>query len=209
MNLDFVQPSYLTIIHGVRATGKTTVAYHLYQQIKHHYNRVVVFSQTKLDGFWTGVVGEENVYEHPTPELLEAIRRYQMENRQSGEYLLIICDQGVDSNKALKRGWDNLCFNGRGLRIGMIVATQFIRAMPPAFRENCDVFLTLGRYTDEREKEAIHAHYFGHMSLDDFQRMHDTRVGRHQYLGVNVRNPEGLERANCVFTGQAPSRPLI
>ncbi len=160
-------------IVGKRCCGKSTLINNLVQKMTPM--RTVIMSETEISsGFYSKHIPLAHIYEEYDPGKIQDIINEQTKKANEikitypdkkftdfPEYsILIIMDDLVYDNKMMKDpGMKQLFFNGRHLNITLIIAFQYIIAIPPLFRTNID-FLFSG-YDNEEYENKLYTIFFG------------------------------------------------
>ena len=73
-------------------------------------------------------------------EIIEKIIKYQTENRDDNEQVLLILDDCIGTiNKS--SSINSFIMKARHYRVSIIISTQYYRAVDPKIRENCNAYL--------------------------------------------------------------------
>lgn len=186
-NLQQLGDDFTITFVGKRRTGKTFAMRYFLHYMRDRFPRVYVFTATKINGFWAKYVPKRFIFDAYYPGVLEAILVSQMqliewyngatdeEQRKVDPRMVIILDdviaQDLHHDDVLK-----FCFfNGRHLKIALMITTQYAKGLPPGLRENTDLAVIFALHSIA-QREAAAENFLGHWDKKESKRFIDRNV---------------------------------
>jgi hypothetical protein len=155
------------IAYGKRRTGKSFFMRWWLYHMRHNYEQIYVFTETKINGFWEQYVPRQAVYpswdEDRALDILN-FQKWVIENpREAAEHgytdrTCTILDDVIATKELRNDGDDGMYaamyVQGRHTHMTVGTATQKATAIPPKVRDNIDLVFIL-RQESETEIERI------------------------------------------------------
>lgn len=163
------KPDYTVVFYGKRRTGKSFCLRWLLAEHAHEYPLLLVFTTTKLNGYWQQYINDRYIHPGFKPSVIakfferqkfmKVSPRYAKTNRKA----FIILDD-VISDKALWHSSEvvELFVAGRHYDCGVAITTQATKGIHPKLRNNTDIAFVF-YMESEAEKKNIFLSYFDFM----------------------------------------------
>lgn len=194
---------------GKRRTGKTFCMRYFLHYMRDRFPRVYVFTATKINGFWAQYVPRRFIFDAYYPGVLEAIIVAQMrliewyngapddEKARVDPRMVIVLDdviaQDLHHDDVLK-----FCFfNGRHLKIALMITTQYAKGLPPGLRENTDLAVLFSLHSIA-QREAAAENFLGHWSKKEATR----------YVDKNVWTDYVTQQRQCIVVDNSGRSPI-
>ena len=186
----------LRLIYGNKKPTKVTNTYHKFY--RHFFDKVYVFSPSwKLDPkMGRCKIPEEQIFEEPAlyTEIIEEILGTQADNieeegKDDTEHILMIFtdlagQKGVFSQA--KGIMNKLAFNLRHYKVSIIIDTQSLRQINPAFRGNLSGLILFSGISNRQDIEKIKEEYLGGFNKKEQDQLLDFAFQQpYQFLYVN------------------------
>jgi GTPase SAR1 family protein len=184
---DLPYPSFSIMLCGPKGSGKSNLILRLiygnrkpknaknnfHKFYRHFFEKVYIFSPSwKLDPKMARCnIPDEQIFEEPEmyPSIIEEILKGQAESieeesKEETEHILLIFtdlagQKGVFNNA--KGIMNKLAFNLRHYKVSLIIDTQSLKQINPAFRSNLSGVILFSGITNSKEIEKIHDEYLG------------------------------------------------
>lgn len=138
-----------------RGSGKSELIKYLIQEYENLFETTIVISTTDFSGFYKSVVAEKNISLEYKDEIIEKLlnkleRVNKNKNQKSHDFkrvLLILDDVISDTRLAHSKSLEKVYTKGRHYGITLILASQYIKKISPAMRENTD-YIFVGKITE-------------------------------------------------------------
>ena len=145
-DLSTVPKHFVMLAIGRRRSGKTTAILSLMKAFKNRYDFAVVFCGSLATcEEYQRVVPPSFVHKEWDVKLVESMVARQERKRESKQkvedILLVMDDLAFNPSIFKSKVMRELFFNGRHLRISIILSTQTALAIGPSLRGNCDIIL--------------------------------------------------------------------
>lgn len=158
------------IVYGRRRTGKSTwVKWYLYNN-RYKWADVYCLTTTAFNGHYQKILPDHHVIPSYREDVVQAIVEHQ--RADSTLPVLVVLDDVLDQFKDIRKSQAlmTLFASGRHLNIGVILCTQYPRAIPPVFRQNVDLAIMFQCGSNEVREVMFKAYghiltqrMFGHM----------------------------------------------
>ncbi len=174
-----LEPEKTVVFFGRRGSGKTFSMRWVLQDpiVRASYPRVIVMTESKLNGFWQQYVPDDYIYEGFRSDVIYKIIAKQTGmiknlNRLEPEYrkhwnpnLLLILDDVIsgDDNIKYSRPLDKIFTLGRHLKIGIYISSQYAKGVNTVARGNIDLAV-IYQQTQYLQKESITRDFLGNFS---------------------------------------------
>jgi len=148
---------------GARNSGKTVCTIDIIHKIRDKVSTAVIFSESEIvSGTFSKVFPETYVYPKMSQEALENIFLRQTRVTKSPppgvtntRILLIFDDCASDKKNIRSENFERLFILGRHFGIMVMVLVQYLIALPPACRQNCDYVFCAQELIDEMRKKMF------------------------------------------------------
>lgn len=138
-----------------RGSGKSELIKYMIKEFGHLFECVIVISTTDFSGFYKQIIPEKNisnVYQDKIVEsLLNKLEKTNKGKNQKDEnfkrVLLVLDDVISDTRLASSKSLEKVYTKGRHYGITLILASQYIKKIPPVMRENVDLVF-IGKHTE-------------------------------------------------------------
>lgn len=145
--------------YGRRGTGKSYAMRDLCYHYQRYFELVIVFTATKLNKFWSPIVGDKYVYEPqfiiPVGQKVLDMQKEREKRKKELVRVLMIFDDVV-ANTSFR--WNQfvleMACNGRHHNVACIISTQYPKLLSTSNRANADVILCWSNVT-KTAREAI------------------------------------------------------
>lgn len=223
LNRPFLDPDCIPddafiAVFGKRRTGKSFLIRHLLYLKRHRFRHGLVITKTKHNGYWQNYFPMNVVHGDYDPRIIENFLIYQLKlqkyNRDHPDKAVntkaviilddIIADHYIKYCDALA----TLCYNGRHFDVCVIVASQYVKGLPPGVRGNCDVVFAFTQ-GQERQRQAMAEDYGDKIYDDDFFfEMLDANTQDRHTLVINLSDPN-CDLDQMFFTFKAEETPMF
>lgn len=197
---DLLQPPFTLLLVAPKGSGKSTTILRLiygnrkskrcdngtthYKFYRHFFDKVYVFSPTwEMDEKTQRcrippdqVFDEPEEYEEVIGEILAAqAEDIEEDGKDDADHILMIfSDLAGTKLFSQKKGIMNkLAFNHRHYKVSLIIDTQSLRQINPAFRENLSGIMLFGGINNRKELQKIYEEYLGKYSQKEAQEILD------------------------------------
>jgi hypothetical protein len=173
---------------------------------RYHYSRLFVFSPTfKLDPKMnkkcripeSQVFEDPDVYEDIVTEILGA-QQDDIEEEGQAEDILLIFDDCAGSRifSQKKSVMNKLAFNHRHYRVSLLITTQSLRQINPAFRENLSGIFIYAGINNRMELKKIYEEYLGKYTEQQAAQILDYvfRDSPYNFLFINFQKRGALHK---------------
>jgi len=203
---EMYKDDYTVLAIGKRREGKTFFADWLLFGARGWFSRAVVFTNTRVNGFWQNKVPDRYVFDGVQEGVMEAILEKQ---KKDVEYcythpeedinprMIWIFDDCINQDMHHSETLRTLFYNGRHLRISVLFMIQYAKGLPPGMRENADLSV-LFRLHSEQQVEAAAENFLGHWNKKIAKEIIDTWVWKEK---------DGEQR-QCVIVDQSNNVPI-
>ena len=219
---DLVQPSFSLLLVGPKGSGKSNLILRLlfgnkkpkstkkgnthYKFYRHFFDKVYIFSPSwNLDPKMERCkIPDEQIYDDPElyPEIIEEIIGTQTdsieeESKDECEHVLMVFTdlagaKGVFSQS--KGIMNKLAFNLRHFKISLVIDTQSLRQINPAFRENLSGVVLFSGINNRLELEKVKEEFLGFFDKKEQDKILDFAFQKpYDFLYINFQK-FGLER---------------
>ena len=198
-DIETTRSDFTKVYFGKRREGKSfAMRWDLYC-MRDQLPRGYVFTSTKINGYWQKFVPPRFVFDGYNRAVLAAIIEQQ---KQLIEYLgkhpdvvinpniFLVLDDCVTEDLFHEPELNTIFFNGRHLRVFLLMSTQYAKRIPPGMRENVDQ-ATIFRVHNLNQAEAICEGFLGHWRKEVAMRCLDENVwqdpetGERQFMVVD------------------------
>ena len=197
------------IINAKRGSGKSTMVRELmnYFNSSLHYPVCVLCSYSeKVDPYYSFFLPPSYIYEDCERMISKVLKR-QIEmknlnnqrikegNKQIDDRILVVMDDCISDSKLWRKSKDlaEIFYNGRHYNITLVIVSQDIVAIPPAFRSNIDIVMLFNTSIQEEIKK-LYQHYAGEFS--SVQEFKDTLTTVCQDYGILIILKRGFKSTN-------------
>ena len=146
-----IAPGKVTCIVAKRGSGKSTLIRNLLYQLRKAPLCLAFSATEQYNNFYGDIIDESMIHEDYDSDIIKTLIQRQKiiinktlaSNPFETHAVLVLDDTIADANKIFNdRQMKFLFFNGRALKINLIIAAQCIMSIPPNYRVNIDyVFL--------------------------------------------------------------------
>ena len=141
-----IDPSSSILVVGSRRSGKTQYSKYLVDQIKDLYSLIILFTHTKSSHQWDNIINSNCIFDEFDDLIIDKIiKRNQILKEHCPDIninTLIIFDDIIDdSNLKNDDSIKRIFTAGRWHNIGIIFLTQYLNALSPTSRTNCDIII--------------------------------------------------------------------
>ena len=194
----------LRLLYGNRKKKDAKNDYHKFY--RHFFDKVYVFSPSwKLDPKMQRCrIPEEQIFEDPEyfPAIIEEILQGQAEDieeegKDDTEHILMVFtdlagQKGVFSSA--KGIMNKLAFNLRHYKVSLIIDTQSLRQINPAFRGNLSGVVLFSGISNRLEIQKIYDEYLGEFSKEEQEQLLQHCFTKpYDFMYINVQK-HGLQR---------------
>lgn len=203
-----LEPEKTFVFYGKRGTGKTFCLRYLVEAVKKHYPRVVVMTDTTINGFWQQYVHSDYIHKGFDPyvvmQLLEQQEKLMayinLEHPELKETinpnLLLIMDDIISEHGFKYSEELDKCFTqGRHCKIAPWITSQYAKAVNTIGRGNTDWAFILPQFM-ELQEESICNDFLnfvhpdaGREIIDRFtckERLSEVGADQHQILAIKI-----------------------
>lgn len=159
------KPFSTVLLIGKRNTGKSVAIRDILYHLRDKVDVCVIFSPTECaQGTFSDITPATLVHPEFSDAVLETIletQRRQWKRPQGGKRVYIVIDDCAFSKSLFTcQSFKKLLFNGRHLRTGLCLTTQFLNLVPPSIRTNIDV-VCAAQEKVRTNKERLWKQFFG------------------------------------------------
>ena len=202
-----LQCPHLCLFVARRNSGKSYLMCHLLHVLAKgkKFKWILVVSPTKFNGFWSEIVGDDNVLDTFDPEQIATLFDRQAalrEDNVSNEGLLIL-DDALGACNLQSDLFTRMASAGRHYRVSIWLAAQHYFKVPCIVRGNCDFAFVLGSQNDRVVKALFDE--MGGLGFDTWRelRAYTARaVESYGCLAIDTHDQKAP-----VKTTRAPSKP--
>lgn len=167
---------FFIVLIGKRNSGKTTLLKDLCFHLKDNIDLAIAVSPTDEanEGFKTLLPGAF-IFREPDEKHLDRImdyQRQQLKKKDVKNLLLILDDCAFDRSFFNTKSFRQLAFNGRHLKITVILTLQYAISIPPGIRVQVDLVLQLNERLLGNRKTLFET-FFSIVSFEEFCRILD------------------------------------
>lgn len=146
---DLYRPDYTIVLAGRRRTGKTTFVKGFLKAVRPFFPRVLVFTKSTADCEYRNFIPDKYIIEGMDDKILANVikqqkhdlKEYRKGKLQKNINLLVIIDDCMSDGLRMVKSLDELFYEGRHIKISVVVTMQYIKAIPPALRDNADLLV--------------------------------------------------------------------
>ena len=188
----------LRLIYGNKRCKKTKDTHHKFY--RHFFDKIYVFSPTwEMDPKTQRCkIPSDQIFEEPEEfeEIISELLEGQAEDiaadgkQEADNILLIFSDLAGTKLFGQKKGIMNkLAFNHRHYNVSLIIDTQSLRQINPAFRENLSGIMLFAGINNRMELKKIYEEYLGRYSEKEAQQILDYtfRDSPFNFLYINFQ----------------------
>lgn len=171
--LDQIGPDYTMGFFGKRREGKSFLMRNILYHMRAHFPRVYCFTNTRYNGFWQNHIPDKYIFDGYQPGVIQKIidtnaawRGAQIKH-PTNERLqdmniscLLILDDVINQDLFHSEQLRTLFYNGRHIKICLMIALQYAKGVPPGFRENFDTVFLFQQHCNT-QIEAIGENFLG------------------------------------------------
>lgn len=207
------------IINAKRGSGKSTLVRELMDYFNNSlkYPSCVLCSYSeKVDPYYSFFLPPSYIYEDCEKMLSKVLKRQleikninnQREKEGKIKYddrLLVVMDDCISDAKIWRKSKElaEIFFNGRHYNISLIIVSQDIVAIPPAFRANIDIVILFNSSIQE-ELKKLFQHYAGEFSnLQEFKDTLNTICQDYGAMVILKRGYKSLNISDKIFRYKA------
>jgi GTPase SAR1 family protein len=163
----------LRLIYGAKRKGKKTKHSNTHHKFyRNHFDKIFVFSPTwELDPKCARCkIPDDQIFDDPElyeDTITEIIKGQEADIKAEGkddadEILMIFSDlAGTKLFSSAKNIMNKLSFNSRHFKISLIIDTQSLRQINPAFRENLSGIMLFAGISNRKELQKVIEEYLG------------------------------------------------
>ena len=142
------KPPFLTLVHGMKRSGKSVLIRHVCWAYRNEFSYIVVFSGSEeMNGAYDSYLPKKFIHSNYDSSVMKSVMEKQKKFNQSNKDIncLVIFDDCAAFNWRSQKGNPELmelATSNRHMKISLIIATQSPRLIPNWWRNNADyVFL--------------------------------------------------------------------
>jgi hypothetical protein len=215
--LGSVGPDYTMAFFGKRREGKSFAMRWILYHMRDRFPRGYVFTNTKINGFWQEFVPEKYVFNGYSEAVMakiiasqESIVTWMQKNpceaKQVNPYIFVVLEDCMNQDLHHQELLKSLFYNGRHLKMFLLISLQYARGVPPGFRENVDMAF-LFRLHSASQIEAVAENFLGHLDKKDAKMCLETAIWKDQETGdrqfLVVDNSGNSDIDNMLYVGHA------
>lgn len=205
-DLGMINEDATCVLVGKRRKGKSFLARHILWSKKHLFPFGCVFTTTKFNGFWQKMIPDEYIFDGYDEEKMDKIIQRQMKYADADGVdprIFVVLDDIV-SEKGLRYSQSlyRLFYNGRHLKIFLIITSQYAYSLPPGVRSNTD-FCFIFKTRQKRQVDALAEDFVNNIPKEVFIRLLETHAGDNNCLVVDTVNDESDDVTQQIFTFKA------
>lgn len=218
-NLENICKNPTIIINAKRGSGKST----LVRELINYFNNslkypvcVLCSYSEKVDPYYSYFLPPAFIYEDPEKMLSKVLKRQiEMKNINNirekekktkyDDRILIVMDDCISDAKIWKKSKElaEIFYNGRHYNVSLIIVSQDIVAIPPAFRANIDIVILFNSSIQE-ELKKLFQHYAGEFSnLQEFKNVLNTVCQDYGAMIILKRGYKSLNLMDKIFRYKA------
>ena len=167
---------FFIVLIGKRNSGKTTLLKDLCYHLRDDIDLAIAVSPTdEANQSFQTLLPAAFIFREPDEKHLERImehQRDQLKKKKVKNLLLILDDCAFDKNFFNTKAFRQLAFNGRHLRITVILTLQYAVSIPPSIRVQVDLVLQLNERLLNNRKTLFET-FFSIVSFEEFCRILD------------------------------------
>jgi hypothetical protein len=190
---------FFIVLEGRRRIGKSFWARWFLWHYQYTFGKVICFTNTKMNKFWSEIIGDKFVHEGWDPWKMQRIlddQRARIDDHgkpdENTAYyhedrVLVILDDIISDKKNIHddQTIENLATAGRHFAIAVLIMTQAPKAISTKLRDNTDLAVIFNQRS-ARQKEAMHEDFVNTMDKYDAQNMVDAYTQDHAFLAVRT-----------------------
>ena len=143
-----VGPDFTILAIGKRREGKSFLIRYLLYHMRHIFPRIYVFTNTRMNRFWQGMVPSRFVFDGLQEGVLQALIDQQREfieycyehpEQQINPRAVVVFDDCISTDCHHMEVLKTLFYNGRHSKLCVFFALQYAKGLPPGLRENADL----------------------------------------------------------------------
>lgn len=140
--LDQIGPDFTMAFFGKRREGKSFAMRWMLYHLRHKIPRIFVFTNTRLNGFWQEFVPDHKIFDGYSPGVMAQIKKQQTEivtwmmkhpkeGKKINPYVVVVLEDCMSQDLHHMEQLTDLFFNGRHLKILLMISLQYARGIPP------------------------------------------------------------------------------
>ena len=140
--LDQIGPDFTMAFFGKRREGKSFAMRWMLYHLRHKIPRIYVFTNTRLNGFWQEFVPEDKIFDGYSAGVMNQIKQNQIkivtwmmkhpdEGKKINPYVVVVLEDCMSQDLHHMEQLTDLFFNGRHLKILLMISLQYARGIPP------------------------------------------------------------------------------
>lgn len=140
--LDQLGPDFTMAFFGKRREGKSFAMRWMLYKLRKEIPRIYVFTNTRINGFWQEFVPEDKIFDGYSAGVMEQIKKNQMklitwmmahpkEGKKINPYVVVVLEDCMSQDLHHVDQLTDLFFNGRHLKIMLMISLQYARGIPP------------------------------------------------------------------------------
>jgi hypothetical protein len=196
---------FCCILYGMRRTGKSFMMRHILYLKRDKFPFIIVFTKTKMNGFWQKIVPEEFIHEGYQPSVLQRTLDHQRkilsqspDIKEKINFRILFIFDDVISDQNLMRydhALSEMFTAGRHYNTATLFATQDPKGVSTYARGNTDVVMIFLQKTI-RAKKSLYDDYMSSLSFEEAKLMMRTWTKDRHCIVVDtsklVEDPEDL-----------------
>jgi hypothetical protein len=189
--MDFFIKNKTVCLIGKRNSGKSNLLKYLVSLSHDNFRTIFLISPTEqINNFYKGLINPNNIYSEYDEDWVQSlIEKMTKENTDKTDddasHILLILDDCIASvNFNKSKTFKTLFVRGRHLKISIIITSQYINALPPIIRSNCD-WIAVSQVNSQGLDLLMNEYRFGNIDKPSFRKMYLKNTSQFGFLLVN------------------------
>ena len=203
--MDFYLKNKTIMLLGMRGSGKSNMLKYLVGLSKDEFKTIFLISPTEqINKFYAGLIKPENIFSNYDEVWTEALMKKMTEtntdksSNEASHILLILDDCIADVNFNKSKFLKALFVRGRHLSISIIVTSQYINALPPIIRSNCD-FIAVSQINTQGLDLLVNEYRFGCIDKAAFKKLYYKNTSNYGFLLINCNCCSNNENIDEIY----------
>ena len=194
MSIELTTINKCIALIGKRNSGKSVLLKYLVSNEYNRYSKVFVISPTEcVNNFYKSLIPTNCIFNEWSEDWgdklitdMSKINAGKSENEKK-QVLLILDDCVVDTNFLNSPSLKKIFTRGRHCGLGLIFTTQYLYAVPPIVRSNCD-YAIVGQMNRQSIQILADEYLSGDLERKDFISLYNRATRDYSFLVINCNS---------------------
>jgi hypothetical protein len=201
---DFTIENKIIALFGKRNSGKSRLLRYLVNCERDLFKKIFVICPTEsINKFYSSMVPDDCIYDSYNNDwcmkLIKKLTDIKTNDQKNKSNVLLILDDCIsDTNFHNCPSLNILATRGRHLNISLILTSQYIYAIPPIFRNNCDYI-----FASQQNKRSVDLmadeFLLGDIDKNEFIKLYNKNTKDYNFFVINCNSVKDNDDLNQIY----------